>query len=290
MACPNCGASIRLVPKLLGRRVFCNTCRSALQVSLTLKQIAVPRALPPKPERQKASHDSVEAESVEASEAGKPAKEFSESSDDLVFGLPEVAEDPFPGSPALLNSPETSEPAHVGREPDWENKKQGTDARAQPIGCLEYGVAETGGDFRPASVVPPSLPQASVRMKKEGGHETIEQEKVDDQNSDEIDLDLPEASLPGSGEARGEVTTDSVPMTPHEIALALRDQEVGAALRRIQTGYVPEVEEPAAGEQVGGARDYSVAAGPAPWTWPLIVAIGATCMMLTSLYYILYLM
>ena len=366
VACPNCSASIRLVPKLLGRRVFCNTCRSPLQVSLTLKRIEAPHPQEPIRGRQEVSHevlaravcvcgmhfktleefsaeemkcprcgrivrfassevlpvasswsspqesrDVTKEESklgqdpvfggpqgtgiprhsdsfrrvgdleatarVGEADAGTPAREFCESRDELVFGLPEVAEDPFPGGSANLNSPETNESNHVGRH-------------AQPIVSLEYGVAEIAEGRRTASVLPPSLPQTDVRIEAEADYETTEQEEADSQDSDEIDLTLPETSLPRSEEARREATTDSVPLTPHEVTLALRDQEVGAALRRIQGGYVPEVEEPSAGELAGAARSYSVAAGRAPWTWPLVAAIGATCMMLTSLYYILYVM
>ena len=38
LACPNCDAPVRVVPKLVGRRVFCNACRAALLVSLTLEK------------------------------------------------------------------------------------------------------------------------------------------------------------------------------------------------------------------------------------------------------------
>ena len=39
VACPTCDASIRLVPGLLGRRVYCNTCGTFLEVTLALRPI-----------------------------------------------------------------------------------------------------------------------------------------------------------------------------------------------------------------------------------------------------------
>lgn len=223
-------------------------------------------------------------------EALTPPEECSQPADDLVFGLPEVAEDPFPATSECLNSSEISQPTHVGRDPDWQNEEHEVMTRAQPIGSLEYGAVEIAEDRPSASVLPPSLPKASVEMEEESEHATIEQEEVDVRESDEIDLDFPETSLPVAEEASSEATTGPIPLTPHEATMALRDHEIGAALRRIQTGYVPEVEEPAARGAAGTSRDDSVSGGTAPWAWPLIAAIGATCMMLTSLYYILYVM
>jgi len=322
VACPNCDASIRLVPKLLGRRVSCNTCGTVLKVTMTLKEAEESGITSQEQIRQDFGHEDEHPKTEESachpSEAHEerhpisppplplpddsdylaephevdldPAEledEHPEPHQDLVFGLPEVAESPFPSSPPHWNSEEVGSQAQETSQafPDHDG------VYSQAVGDLELSPPEATEALYPTGATSSGILQAGTRTqtKPSTDRSAIEPEEDYSQPSEGFELDFPENSVASSECAHDAATADSPPLTRHEATLALRDKEIGAALRRIQSGdYEPEVEEPVAETATSPSHAVSTSDETPPWLWPLITATAATCAMVATLYYILY--
>ena len=264
VTCPACDASIRLIPRLVGRRVSCNTCGALLEVTLTLRKLDDSDAASQKHIRRELDHkedhpklEEPELPPIEGTEETLPIKPpplplpedcnyiaelhntadsdasghgnlYDEPQEDLVFGLPEIAENPFPSNP-----------------PHWTAAEVGPQAHRSQL---------AGRAFR--------------------------------EHEEEFELDFPESEKTPS---QGPADMVSSPLTPHEATLALRDREIGAALRLIQSGgQVPEVDARTSGASSAAEVAFATADKTPPWRWPLVTAAASTCAMLVTLYYIMY--
>jgi hypothetical protein len=104
------------------------------------------------------------------------------------------------------------------------------------------------------------------------------------QASEDLDLAFPES-------AEALVPAGSSPLSPKEAEALLRDEKISAALRYIIFEERPSEDEepdPVPANPVRASHAHSPPAQTAPWFWPLIAATLATCIMLTMLFVILF--
>lgn len=154
VTCPECNASIRLFLRLLGRRVSCNTCGTIFTVSLTLQIVnesdnqndsdcragnlayrcsaTLAAELPVSPPRMPLPEDSNYVAERCDTDPGS-AEHGDVRHEDLVFGLPEVANAPLPADASLSSSEEVvAEASCPASGPSSDFRQTGPQTEAKP--------------------------------------------------------------------------------------------------------------------------------------------------------------